>query len=86
MSVCRMFSRGVGLLTFEMLNMISAPHLPPAQGCYTGQGNLFCPSSQTVTGPGFEGQEAGFKLVLFHLLIFFFLEIAVLPCVPAQFI
>lgn len=40
-----------------------------------------------MTWPGFEGQEAGFKLILFHLLIyFFFLEIAVLPCVPAQFI
>lgn len=83
---CCIFSRGLDLVTFEMPNMISAPHLPPAQGCYTDQGNLFCPSSQAVTGPGFEGQEAGFSLILFHLLIsFFFLEIAGLPCVPAQF-
>lgn len=81
-----MFSRGLDLVTFEVPNMISAPHLPAAQGCYTDQGNLFCPSSQAATGPGFEGQETGFNLILFHLLIFFFfLEIAVLPCVPAQF-
>lgn len=56
-----------------MPKIISAPHLLPAQGCYTDQGNLFCPSSQAVTGPGFEGQKAGFKLILFYLLFFFFL-------------
>lgn len=53
--------------------MISAPHLPLAQGWHTDQGNLFCPSSPAVTGPGFEEHEAGFKLILFYLLIFFLL-------------
>lgn len=73
MYMCSMFSRVLGLVSFEMLNIISAPHLPLAQGCYTDQDNLFCPSSHTVAGPAFEGQEAGFKLILFHLLIFFLL-------------